>query len=226
MKISRRRFLERLGAISALGIFAPFSMVTAETYQRPPGALNEKEFLAQCIRCLKCGEQCPTGAITFSQSLKGGVIDTPILRDKDQCNLCMNCIRSCPTGALRPLTENPELQAKKAQKMYSKEHDTHPSFNLGVAQLQKDKCILYHGRNRKCLLCYEVCPLKDEALYTDDRGRPIINKIVCYGCGLCEIACPPIAITMPLSREDKRSHELFERINQGSFYESRLPRRT
>ncbi|MCB8814944.1 4Fe-4S binding protein [Desulfosporosinus shakirovi] len=225
MKISRRKFLERAGSITAICLLAPLYIVKADTPQRPPGALNEQDFSAHCIRCLKCGEECPTGVISFNRLQKGGLTETPILTNKDQCNLCMNCINICPTGALRPLSQNPELQAHEAKKAYSID-DLQPRFNLGVAQLTRKNCILYNGRNRKCLLCYEVCPLKGDAIIVDEQGRPVIDKIRCYGCGLCEIACPPIAITMPMSREDKRSYDLYDRINKGSFYERYPSRRS
>jgi ferredoxin-type protein NapG len=57
---------------------------------RPPGALEEKDFLAACTRCFKCGNACPNSCIHFS-GLDGGLEEafTPYIVARERaCILC------------------------------------------------------------------------------------------------------------------------------------------
>jgi pyruvate formate lyase activating enzyme len=48
----------------------------------------------KCIRCGKCEEACPEGAISFNADEKIRVID------RRKCNLCLECVKECHSGAL------------------------------------------------------------------------------------------------------------------------------
>ena len=67
--MNRRTFLHNvLAAGAACGAGAGIlvgsgSAAGREVGLRPPGALDEDEFLARCIRCFRCGDACPNRAI-------------------------------------------------------------------------------------------------------------------------------------------------------------------
>ena len=50
-------------------------------------------FDTKCIRCKKCIDICPIGAIVAT-------VDGPRRIDRSKCNLCMECVKVCSTGAL------------------------------------------------------------------------------------------------------------------------------
>ena len=57
---------------------------------RPPGALAEEQFLSRCIRCLRCVDACPNGAITKRSE------DGIVIVDRDECTGCGECFYACP----------------------------------------------------------------------------------------------------------------------------------
>ena len=74
-RIGRRSFIG--AAISAaMGglalLFRRRRRASSQFRLRPPGALEEKDFLAACTRCFKCGNACPNSCIHFSL-LDGGL---------------------------------------------------------------------------------------------------------------------------------------------------------
>ena len=79
---------------------APRRLETEPTAIRPPGALPEEEFLSTCIRCQRCQDACPTGAIQLASGNDPVQLGTPfILPSVTACNLCLECTQTCPTGA-------------------------------------------------------------------------------------------------------------------------------
>lgn len=203
MKISRRKFLETMGVMGAVVIITPLANVRDESNPlRPPGAIQEQDFINRCIRCNKCAEECPTGVIYYADWFSGKIADTPILSNSEDCNLCVRCVEVCPSGALLPIIPDSELDRHNITREEAKVQSD--DLRLGVAQIDKNLCILFGGRNRECLFCYDVCPIKGEALQIDEYRRPVINIKLCYGCGLCQLVCPPYAINLPL-RSVKRN---------------------
>ncbi len=146
-------------------------------YQRPPGALPEPAFLAACTRCGACADVCPVHAITklpASHGLAGG---TPVLDVAvTACIMCetMPCAESCPTPAL----DVPAWGWRDAR--------------VSRVKVDTSRCITH--RDVECGICARVCPMGDEALRLDDRGRPVIGA-ACTGCGQCIVAC----VTTPSS---------------------------
>ncbi|MBU0500517.1 MAG: 4Fe-4S binding protein [Gammaproteobacteria bacterium] len=76
---------------------------------RPPGALidkdlNERDFLAACIKCGQCVQVCPVEAIKLTDLADGFGIGTPFIEARDQaCDFScdgLQCVLACPTGAL------------------------------------------------------------------------------------------------------------------------------
>ncbi|MDI6891741.1 MAG: 4Fe-4S dicluster domain-containing protein [Actinomycetota bacterium] len=148
---------------------------------RPPGAIEESQFLSKCIRCLRCAEACPVGAIKCADTGSLLALGTPFIVPKEKgCTLCMNCTKVCPTGALVEIEDDPVIIQEKVR--------------LGEAILDESICSAHMGR-RKCAACFYACPFSDKAIeiMLPDL-KPKVNKDNCVGCGLCEEVCTQRAI--------------------------------
>ncbi len=146
-------------------------------YVRPPGALPEAAFLAACTRCGACADVCPVHAIAKLPSSAGLAAGTPTLDVAAMaCIMCetMPCAAACPTPAL----EVPAWGWRDAK--------------MAQVVIDESRCITY--RDVECGICARVCPVGDDALKMDDRGRPVIGA-ACTGCGQCLNAC----VTTPSS---------------------------
>ena len=109
---------------------------------RPPGALDEPEFLRRCIQCGQCAQVCPYGSVTLAGTLNPLELGAPRVEPwKTPCYLCMRCPPVCPTGALRPIRAVEEA-------------------GMGLAVLNKDLCFTYEG-SVFCKTCHEKCPLRN-----------------------------------------------------------------
>lgn len=156
---------------------------------RPPGALEETEFLKRCVRCGLCMRVCPTNVInpTLGEAGWEGVW-TPVLNfNQGYCEYsCTLCSSVCPTGAIRPIT--------------AKEKAAVPIV-IGSAFIDRGRCLPWSGQG-PCIVCEEHCPVSPKAIYltplevTTDPGKtaqvmtPQINLTRCIGCGICSYKCP------------------------------------
>ena len=187
--VSRRAFLSRLVkpfsmapwllALLAIGPFiarwtSTVGLGQTRRFLRPPGAIEESDFLKACIRCGQCGQVCPNRCIQFMDAEMGLVNkDTPyIIPRQKACILCMKCTQICPTQALAPIA----YQANAIIK----------SVNMGRARVDKNICLSFQGKT--CGVCYRACPLADVAIKVGMLEQPEVLD-PCVGCGLCERAC-------------------------------------
>ena len=153
---------------------------------RPPGALDEREFLKRCVKCGACMRVCPTNAL-HPTGLEAGLegIWTPRLVPRlgyceYNCNLCG---QTCPTEAIEPLS----LEKKQEVK-------------LGLATFDRSRCLPF-AYGRTCLICEEHCPTSPKAIRfvsteVELRGgkkvvlkQPVVDPELCIGCGICESVC-------------------------------------
>lgn len=170
---------------------------SSDEFIRPPGAKDEKDFLARCIKCGRCIEACPYVALHVATDSAGLAAGTPTLDLRSQaCRLCEDfpCVEACPTGALRDIEEREDV-------------------DMGLAVINNKLCIAMRGV--RCEVCYRVCPLIDEAITIDYRLReedemhtvfaPLIDEEKCVGCGLCVERCvveePEVAIKIVRDRD-------------------------
>jgi ferredoxin-type protein NapG len=160
---------------------------------RPPGALPEKEFLAKCIKCGICVEDCPFDTLILAKPGDQRPIGTPyFIPRKKPCYMCRDipCNQGCPTGAL-----DTSLVSERDQ-----EGTVRLDINrakMGLAVIDRETCIAYWGM--QCDVCYRACPLIDKAIEVEftrneRTGKhaylaPVVKSEYCTGCGLCEHAC-------------------------------------
>ncbi len=189
--------LTRRGLITSISsaiIAVPFfrvvpvrSKVFESRLIRPPGALEEREFLKRCVRCGECMKVCITNGLQpafLEAGLEG--IWTPLLIPKaGYCEFrCTLCGQVCPTGAIKRLELNEKMKTK-----------------IGVAMIATGRCLPW-SHQRPCIVCEEVCPTPKKAIWfeevkVNDRDgrvlfvkRPRVDIELCIGCGICEAKCP------------------------------------
>ena len=145
---------------------------------RPPGAVPEKTFQNQCIRCGLCMKVCPTNMLqpAWQENGLSGMFSPLAVPRRGPCEAgCNACGQVCPTGAIRPL----EL----TEKMWAK---------MGTAVIDTDTCLAWaHGQS--CLICDEACPygaVRLKRIQEQDVAVPVVRFEQCTGCGFCEHACP------------------------------------
>ncbi|HTS18811.1 MAG TPA: 4Fe-4S binding protein [Verrucomicrobiae bacterium] len=128
---------------------------------RPPGALNEAEFLERCIKCDQCMRVCPTNVIQPAMAEAGleGVW-TPVLNFRagtSGCQLnCVACGHICPTAAIRPLT----LDEKLGRNQFA----SAGPIRTGLAFVDRSRCLPW-AMEKPCIVCQENCPVSPKAIY-------------------------------------------------------------
>ena len=172
--------LLRQGALSKQGYSRPLLI-------RPPGALEEREFLKRCVKCGECMKVCLTNGLQptlFEAGVEG--IWSPVLVPRlGYCEYrCTLCGQVCPTGAIKRLDLHEKAQVK-----------------IGLAMIDKGRC-LPHAHATPCIVCEEVCPTPKKAIWFEtsrvkDRNgteitvqQPRVDLKLCVGCGICETKCP------------------------------------
>jgi len=158
---------------------------------RPPGALEEFDFLIACTRCDKCIHACPQGSLFRAGPQAVLAAGTPALDPRTMpCYLCsaLPCITACPEGAL----VWPRVRIR------GQEQDGPAAVRLGTARVRRGRCLTWPKGDRPaepCRTCVDRCPYPDVAIRMDapeDGGpaHPVVLAEACTGCGLCTFACP------------------------------------
>jgi ferredoxin-type protein NapG len=225
------------GATVGLSLLGYVPIINAKGLRlRPPGALEEKEFLASCIKCGQCVQVCPVEAIFLADITDGFGIGVPYLDARKQaCDFscdAVQCVLACPTGAL------------------SHHIDKKEQVRMGFARLDKPNlCLARQGKGFKgiargadfeglhrytkvdrwtpikiadykydlplCDLCVRECPVKNaismEPMSDDPKDKRRTPKVheACVGCGMCEMICPvePAAIVIDERETYKSAHK-------------------
>jgi polyferredoxin len=185
-RFTRREFLRSAAAAGAAGAaFATTTLPAAKANPlRPPGALEEFEFLARCSRCGRCMKACVNSCL-HPMPLSSGwasYLTPEIIPLKARCELTLDCQRVCPTGAIS------NLPLEKVV--------------IGIAKIDTKTCLGW-AEDRLCIICEEQCPV--HAVKSEENGlRPIILEDLCVGCGACENVCPvenpPAVVVIPQDR--------------------------
>ena len=178
--MSRRSFALGCGGAVALLALGGLKVAPAEAHVRPPGGQDEEHLIGSCIRCERCVEACPNGALRPAH-LEDGVlaVRTPTSNfDKGWCDFCESanegnplCAKACPTQALR-------LEAGASAL----------TTVLGTAYLIQDWCLAY--RNTGCRFCFDACAEAGyDAIELDRYNHPTVIEDKCVGCGACQSVC-------------------------------------
>lgn len=189
MALDRRAFIKQgsaVGVTISLGAyFAGVGRSQSENVAqplRPPGSLAEGNFVATCIRCMRCVDACPNQALTpLPENSPAGTGGTPTMEPrKAACMLCANeegdylkCTEACPSGALQLIKKNREEITEKVA--------------IGIAEIDFNLCYSYN--NWSCGACFRACPLGGEAMTVGRWEQPTVHPDACVGCGCCERAC-------------------------------------
>lgn len=173
---------------------------------RPPGALDEKDFLSSCIKCGQCVQVCPVSAIKLADLVDGMGVGVPYIDAREQaCDFscdAVQCILACPTGSLtyhKPefLKVRDGASLAAAPILKAKEKDPEPTLNLkeriGVARLVRpESCLAAKGKGFKGQA--RGADFDGHLRYMDvDRWKPIPVADHPYDiaeCDLCVRECP------------------------------------
>lgn len=211
MDLGRRRVLvSALAGAAAVPLLRSTPLARAGSRNpeliRPPGSLEEKEFLKRCVKCGECMKVCTTNGLQPALLEAGweGIWSPVLVPRIGYCEYrCTLCGQVCPTGAIKRLD-----QKEKAR------------TSIGTVMFDKGRCLPY-AHAAPCIVCEEVCPTPKKAIWLEevtvrDRSggevvvkQPRVDLELCIGCGICETKClvlgkPAVSVT---SIGESRSEE-------------------
>ena len=211
-QITRRELLTSATIVSAMAVCTGGLMLLADNAEgkfllRPPGALDERAFLASCIKCGQCVQVCPYRSIKLLDLQSGINTATPYIDAFERgCYLCdlFPCILCCPSGALDPKiqeidqvhmgiakTINPQRCINRSEIKVTTEDINRIVAHGNRTDLEKETNEKLQAQiGKDCTLCLEVCrvPNRDDAIKLMD-GQPVVGE-GCVGCGACVEVCP------------------------------------
>jgi len=171
--VARRR--AAFAAVAGV-LFYPFAKLSGRTTRdfsakviRPPGCVEEREFLERCIKCGQCIRVCPTNVLQpamLEADIEG--VWTPVMNFRmGFCQLnCTACGQVCPTGAIQQLS----IEQKLGLGPYKKDGPV----KLGTAHYDLGRCLPW-AKNIPCVVCEEVCPTSPKAIHTEYKKFLIRN---------------------------------------------------
>ncbi len=221
IETERREFIKYstlgiLGFVLAGGVGLSPYLHAQETRLRPPGAVDEHEFLGLCIKCGQCLQVCPYHSIHLADFAKGAGEGTPYIDATVRgCWACeaVPCVLACPTGALEHTCEKAEdihmgiavlefpdsciaMTNTPLPKDFSNKMKSFTAGVNNVTEYELEMLEKLEGfEGKQCTLCADMCPIPNPmsaiAMVPDKNGgkRPEIYD-GCIGCGACEEVCP------------------------------------
>jgi ferredoxin-type protein NapG len=201
------------GALFGGGIYISPRLYAKNGYLRPPGALDEKEFLATCIKCGQCLQVCPYHSINMYDITQLNSIGTPYINANERgCYLCdlLPCILACPTGSLRHEVNSADdismgmayiNDIENCLAFMGKRVEKEDLKTLRSNQNEREAAVLENIQSyigKECAICADMCPHPDkinaiEMTIQNGKIFPKINQ-KCVGCGVCAELCPTSVI--------------------------------
>ena len=202
--LGRRRTLTGLaaGAVAIPLMRADTAMGKSrnERLLRPPGALDEPDFLSRCIRCGECMKVCPNNSLhpTLGEAGLEGLWTPTLVPRIGYCEpSCVLCSEVCPTGAIWQITPREKGWVVDVGQSAAADQPV----RLGTAFYDRGRCLPW-AMATECIVCEEWCPVSPKAIYVQEAQvidaagntktlkQPRVDLSRCVGCGACEFACP------------------------------------
>jgi ferredoxin-type protein NapG len=200
------------GSILGTGLYFTPKLNTQKNLLRPPGALDEKEFLSTCIKCGQCVQVCPYHTLSLLDITSGNSVGTPYVDARERgCYLCdlLPCVLACPSGSLNhDVIEASQVEMGMA--VLKNPTKCLALLNQQVKQEDIAQILTHSNKNEReekvlndvqsyvgkpCTICADLCPYPQKenaiAMVQNQHGQwyPEVRS-ECVGCGVCEELCP------------------------------------
>jgi len=237
----RREFLKTgaiaVGALAVVGVGASYLDKTddksqlSQNFLRPPGAIDELEFMYGCIKCGLCVQICPVQAIKLADVHEGLSYGTPYIDVRNQaCDFscdALQCVETCPTAvlnfkqfkdagavAVEKASQEPGVDLSKVNPFEVQKVAMKEAVSMGKAHVNKNTCLAHNGEGFKGIsrgLDFEGIYRSPDSRYayaTPLKDKEFDREI----CNLCVTECPigDSAIEFSTSKSGKMRPKVLE----------------